>query len=167
MIELSFPIAVEKLQKWMPHRAPMLWIDEVVSVDAHQGQCRIQLRQDALYMSAGQLRVSSFIEWMAQSFGFVRIAQSLCHCKLEEPRPSLMPLTQAYLVAIKNANFQINSSSGLSLDQLLPGTSLLIQIHNIREVGPITLFDSTITLETGGVDSGQVLASASLRVYSV
>ncbi len=147
----NFPIPVKILQNWLPHRSPMLWVDEVLSVDAGQGKCRVQLREDGLYMSGGRVRRSSFIEWMAQSYGFVRIAQSLYQFRADQK-----PLSQAYLVAIKDARIKLD----FAVDKLSPGSSVFVQIFNLREIGPVTLIDSKIVDE-----SDHELASASLRVY--
>jgi predicted hotdog family 3-hydroxylacyl-ACP dehydratase len=72
----QLPLSVKRLEKYLPHRPPMRWIDEVLSVSDNTGICRVIVDKDAHYCnSTGQIRQTAFIEWMAQAYGYIRAAQ--------------------------------------------------------------------------------------------
>ena len=105
----GFPLHVRELEEWIPHRQPMVWIDEVLSADGVQGECLVRLRADALYMGpGGVIRPSSMIEWIAQGYAFVRAAQTKLHLISADIKPK-----RAFLVAITNARFEYLKTPGL------------------------------------------------------
>jgi predicted hotdog family 3-hydroxylacyl-ACP dehydratase len=80
----------------VPHAPPMLWIDEIVEHGDESIVCRVTLREEHVFLDAGQAESVVVVELMAQSVAaFVGLADKL---KGDVPRPG-------YLVAIPAARF--------------------------------------------------------------
>lgn len=135
----------------LPHRPPFIWIDEVLEVTLDGGSCAITLASDASYMGPNGLRRSSFLEFMAQGFGYIRAAQAESGLLPGKSAP-----TKAFLVSIQDGVFSETASLAPSA-----GTRLTIEISGFREVGPITLFGAIVK-----APSGDVLVQARLKVFS-
>jgi predicted hotdog family 3-hydroxylacyl-ACP dehydratase len=136
----------------LPHRPPFVWIDEIVEVAADHGVCAVELKSDGLYFGPEGLRASSFLEFMAQGFGYLRAAQSVTGLFPDRPPP-----TKAFLVSIQDAVYATDPA----VLRPASGTRLRIEISGVREVGPITLFAAVVRDA-----SGTELVRARLKVFS-
>lgn len=128
-------IPVKEIEKFLPHRLPMVWIDEVVNFAEKSGQCRLRLKADALYMDQAGLRPTSCLEFIAQAYGFI----SVCH-HIYILDPNSKPLSKAFLASIKDAKLPDENT----LKQLHPGDVITISIDGVRQMGPIVLFNGRI-----------------------
>lgn len=149
----SFPIDVRELEEWIPHRPPMLWISEVSWADATSGECvaRIEPEGHALGKD-GIMRSSSMIEWIAQSYAFVRAAQALTGAGPAHAKPK-----RVFLVAINDARFEYLDRPGL-----LDGeNSFRVRVKTDRELGPLSLVEGKVLSR-----SGELLASAKLKLFA-
>ncbi len=150
-MKLIYPVAVSEFADYVPHRPPMVWIDEVLSATQEKGECRIVLKKNALYWSEDGLSASSCIEWVAQGFAYVRSAY-LIELDLGETSKA----REAMLVGIRNAEF--------SFDPLDPeihsAQELRVFVHNFREFGPIISLSGEVRLL-----NGRLLMKSDLRVY--
>ena len=137
----------------MPHRAPMLWIDSVISWTAEGGCCQTMLKDSPLLFNSDKhLRPAMLIELMAQSFGFVRAAQ----IQSTASELAAASLKKAFLAAFSNAILP----SGKTLTSIHPGDVVDIFVSDFRELHPLTLFKGCVR-DSAGI----VLATASLKVY--
>jgi predicted hotdog family 3-hydroxylacyl-ACP dehydratase len=148
---INFPLPIYKLARYVPHRQPMIWVDEVTRASEQDGECRVILKADSLYMDGEFIRPTSFVEWMAQSFAFVRATLAHRH-HVDLARP----VTEAFLVGIRDAKFEIDPTS-IRLGEV---PSLLVRVSNFRNFGPIISFDGEVILE-----SGARVMKASIKVY--
>ncbi len=122
-----------------------------MSVTAESGVCTVVLEPGALYLGAAGLRRSSYLEFMAQAFGYVRAAQSASGYFPERPAPK-----KAFLVSIQDAVYTDEENLAPPI-----GTRLRIEITGIREIGAITLFAAAVAAE-----DGRALVRARLKVFS-
>lgn len=152
---LDLPIPTLRLAEWLPHRPPMVWIDEVMAFDQKSGEARLCLVEDAHYMDEKGLRPASLIELIAQSFGYVHVCQKLELARAGKPS---VPVTKAFLCGIRDAQF----SDSLLSSPPQAGTRLVIRVGNIKTFGPIQSIDGQVCL----ADSGEEIASANLKVFS-
>jgi len=144
-------IAAPEIQKYIPHRPPMVWIDWVTAYGPSAGECIVDIKEDALYMSPDGLRQSSLIEFIAQTYGFVWI----CHVT-RNLDPTSKGMSVAMLAAFKDVKFAPPSV----LRKVKAGDSLVCKISGIRNMGPITGFRGQVLLgET-------ILAEAQMRTFS-
>ena len=71
---------ISEVLAYAPHRAPMVWVDEVISFsdNAQGGECLIKIKSEGHYMGPKGLRASSCVEFIAQSYGsrFLTFAMS-------------------------------------------------------------------------------------------
>lgn len=141
------PVPTSELADWLPHRPPMVWIDDVVQCDDDIGECTVRLKDDGLYFSEEGLRATSLVEFIAQSFGYISACRSR---ESGETRKT----SKAFLVSIGSAEFGDST-------QVRAGDVLRVRISNVKRIGPITLFDGQVLLA-----SGSVLGKASLKVYA-
>jgi hypothetical protein len=123
-------------------------VNEVREVNPEGGTCAMTVDPGGHYCDEEGLRVSSFIELMAQSFGYVRAAQLRFGLITGQTPP-----TRAYLVAVQDAVFREISAR--------PGDTLEIRVSDFREFGAITAFKASVSC-----DSGANLATASLKIFS-
>lgn len=142
-------INTSELQDSLPHRAPMVWIDEVGETTDTGGECFVTLKPDGLYFSEGQLRSTSCIEFLAQGFGY----QASAHI-IRSGQPPASQKQRAFLVAVTQANLH-------DVSTVKAGDRLLITVGNVKHVGPITLFAGKVTTSTG-----LLLCDANLKVFS-
>jgi predicted hotdog family 3-hydroxylacyl-ACP dehydratase len=135
-------IRLEEVLERAPHRPPMVWIDEIVSLEPPE--CVVVLREDAHYMSADGLRASSCIEFIAQSLGYTSLAKSS------------QPLKRAYLAALRDVRF----AEPAVFRALRPGSRLHVHISSVRHFGDLCMLDGRVThCETE-------LCRAQLKVFS-
>jgi predicted hotdog family 3-hydroxylacyl-ACP dehydratase len=139
-------VPVAELEAWLPHRAPMVWIDDVVSASKDGGECRVKVKSAALYMSEGKPRPSSYIEFIAQAFGFTsaRFARSCGESVLTPKKAFLVSVTRCELFSKVTSPKEVR-----------------VLISNVKPVGPIILFDGEVRDE-----NESLLCKASLKVYS-
>jgi predicted hotdog family 3-hydroxylacyl-ACP dehydratase len=91
---MSFPPITELL----PHRPPMLWVDEVLWHQGHEIRCALRIRADHVFVVAGVVEPVVSVEWMAQAVG----ALVGLHDRSESVRPR-----PGYLIAIPEAEFAV------------------------------------------------------------
>jgi len=147
---MTLPIRVQDIEKYLPHRPPMVWIDEVLEFAEKAGQCRVRLKADGHYMSAEGLRATSFIEFIAQAYGFI----SVCH-HIYILDPNSKPLSKAFLASLKD----VELPSAETLKELKAGDELLISISGVRQMGPIVLFNGTVRC------GDRILCEAQMKVF--
>lgn len=128
-------VPIQDIFQYLPHRPPMVWIDEVVEFAEKHGKCRVTLKADGLYMDTEGLRPTSCLEFIAQSYGFI----SVCH-HIYILDPNSKPLSKAFLASMKDA--ELPSPSTLS--QVKPGDVITITIAGVRQMGPIVLFNGVV-----------------------
>lgn len=51
---------------YLPHRPPMVFIDEIVSVTDTRGECRTTIKPDCVFAIDGQVHPTAMIEFVAQ-----------------------------------------------------------------------------------------------------
>jgi len=143
-------VPVQTVEAYLPHRPPMVWIDDVLSYSEKQGHCRIRLKAEGLYMEGDTLRASSCLEFIAQAYGFI----SVCH-HIYIMDPDSKPLSKAFLASIKDA--QLPSPEILS--SLRAGTELTIHIDGVRAMGPIVMFRGKI------MQDDRTICEAQMKVF--
>lgn len=89
---MSFP----PIEQLLPHRPPMLWLDEVVDHEGDEVRCRLTVRESHVFVEDGAVEPIVSIEWMAQTVGTL--------VGLYDRKRSLAP-RPGYLIAIPEAEF--------------------------------------------------------------
>ena len=129
----------------------MVWVDKVLEVSGTHGECLVVLKKDALYMDGEDIRPAAFIEWVAQSFAYVRSAHFEQSGDVKRARVS-----EAFLVGIKDAEILFKKGEA----EVRQAKSLRIVVDQFRELGPISMVRGQVFLE-----SGRCLMRGNLRVY--
>lgn len=147
---VQFPVSSSEFSAIVPHQPPMVWVDQVVSATRDDGECRVQLKKDALYFEDGTLLLGAGIEWIAQTYAYSRTAY-FADQNLPQPDVEL-----AFLVAIRKAQFLVKPDD----PELVSAKDLLVRVNQFRSMGPLTMFDGEVFLP-----SGRTMMKAHLRVY--
>jgi predicted hotdog family 3-hydroxylacyl-ACP dehydratase len=150
-MKLEYPIPVSRFAEYVPHRPPMVWIDDVLSAGQSDGECRVRIDREALYMGGDRINPLSCVEWIAQGFAYVRAA-----FLAGEGRPEDARTREAFLVGLRNVEFFFKPED----EEVAEAGELRIRVQGFREYGPITLIDGEVRLP-----SGRVLMRGNLRVY--
>ncbi len=115
-------ISAREIQHYIPHRPPMVWIDEVIDYSADGGECLVHLKTRSLYLSPRGLRAPSCLEFIAQAYGFCWIAYVT-----RVQNPGAAPMSRAFLAAFKDARF----AAPARLAQVKAGDTL-----TVKNLGP-------------------------------
>lgn len=91
---MTFPAIAELL----PHRPPMLWLDQVVAREGDAIHCRLTVREEHVFVSAGEVEPLVSVEWMAQAVG--ALVGLFDRAREQAPRPG-------YLIAVPEASFSV------------------------------------------------------------
>jgi predicted hotdog family 3-hydroxylacyl-ACP dehydratase len=141
------PIATQDLFNIVPHRPPMVWIDNVVECHDKGGAATTVLKKDGLYLTDGKLRESVAVELIAQTYAF-------CNAAYLRGAKSLEVATKrAFLAAIKD--FKV-----VSWPDLPDGAELRTHVVKDRQFGPITLIHGNVYYKD------QLLATGELKVFA-
>lgn len=143
-------VPVATIERYLPHRPPMVWIDDVLSFSEKQGHCRVRLKSDGLYMDTDGLRPTAFIEFIAQAYGFM----SVCH-HIYIMDPNSKPLTKAFLASIKEAKLPQQNE----LANIGAGDELVITINGVRQRGSIVMFKGIVSC------GERLLCEAEMKVF--
>ena len=132
---INFPVNVAQMRAILPHRPPMVWIDEVLSGSHEGGICRTIPSQENLYFNSGTFLKYTGIELVAQAFGFSRGIFEL------SKNPGAAEPARAFLVGIRTTHMRtIPADTG----------SLLIETKLFRELPPLLLVDGIVRSEATG-----------------
>ena len=149
-MKITRTIPVVEVEKYLPHRPPMVWIDDVLSFSEKEGECRLRLKADGHYMDQEVLRPTAFLEFIAQAYGFI----SVCH-HIHILDPNSKPLRKAFLASIKEAALPTTEV----LRTLKAGDTLNVTIDGVRQMGPIVLFTGRVKC------ADQLLCEAQMKVF--
>lgn len=114
----------------------MVWVDYVVSYGPTEGECIVNVKSDAHYMSEGGMRASACVEFIAQAYGFMSIVYRV------KMKPDSAPLKKAFLASIGNAGF----ADAATMARVKAGDELRVKISSARERGAITAFKGSVLL---------------------
>ena len=139
--------STQNLLGFLPHQGDMIWIDYVIESHDTGGTCLVIVNKYKHYFGEEELRQSSFIEWMAQGFGFLNAL------KVKQGKAAQGAVTNAFLVGFNNVTF----------GQILPQESeeLLIITNATRSIGPITYIEGKVQSK----ESGIVYCEALLKLF--
>jgi predicted hotdog family 3-hydroxylacyl-ACP dehydratase len=130
----KLPLPTSELAHVLPHRAPMLWVDEVIEVSEKGGTAAVHMKAGAHYFDgAGNLRPTSPVEWMAQAYGFISATMMLHGLVPSKPSPK-----RAFFAHMKNIVYHAP----------LPNSgTLLVQMELEREMGPLSLVKGRVVTQ--------------------
>lgn len=142
----QFPVSVGELRTYLPHRPPMVWVDEVLSTARGEnglaGTVKIELRRDrSFFDAAGSLRPSAVVEWIAQGYGFAKA------CRRREDGFGLAGFGRAFLVAISNCDVDLSGIEGQP--------AVLVHVSEVREMHPAYIVDGRVTSLDGAREFGR------------
>lgn len=133
----------------VPHRPPLVWVDEIIHFDATSGEAAVDIKPGAYFLGPDGLRASSCLEFIAQAYGYCSVAYG----RLQNP--DAPPLKRAFLASFKDAVF--TESARMAAVKI--GDRVHARFSGVRHIGPITMFNGEV-LHYGGV-----LCSAQLKVF--
>jgi predicted hotdog family 3-hydroxylacyl-ACP dehydratase len=134
-------MSLPRIEELLPHRAPMLWIDEVTWHEGDSIRCALCIR-DQVFVMNGEVEPVISIEWMAQTVG--ALVGLYDRSQQQTPRPG-------YLIAVPEAEF--------SVERFLVGD--VLDLHASRTWGDSTMASFEARVERGG----KTAARAQLSVY--
>ena len=130
------------IEELMPHRDPMLWVDEVVAREEEAVHCRLTLRDSHVFVHEGSVEPVVAIEFMAQAIA------ALVGLRDRQKNENIRP---GYLIAIPEARFEVDTFSvGQTLD-----------LHVKRVWGD----DELASFECRVEHQGALAAQAQISVY--
>jgi predicted hotdog family 3-hydroxylacyl-ACP dehydratase len=152
--DIRFPVSTLQLQEYLPHRPPMVWVDEVIHCGVGpngllSGTCKVKLSGDRHFFSAnGTIRASALIEWIAQSYGFAKA------CQQYALSDQAVGLRKAYLVGITECEVNI---SGIEEED-----AVLVQIEESHALVPAYIVDGKVT----SADGQKIFGTARIKTFA-
>jgi predicted hotdog family 3-hydroxylacyl-ACP dehydratase len=140
---------LSEILPFVPHRPPMVWVDEIVKFDESSGECRVTIKKDAHFLGPDGLRPSSCLEFIAQAYGYC----SMAYTRMKEPESG--PLKRAFLASFKDATFTTPDLMG----RVKEGDQLQIKFFGVRQIGPITMFNGQ------ALHDGEILCETQMKVF--
>jgi predicted hotdog family 3-hydroxylacyl-ACP dehydratase len=145
MTSMSTDVPVAEL---VPHKPPMLWIDEVLAFSAEEITCRVTLRDEHVFLDDGAAESVVVVELMAQAVAAqVGLADRQ---RGDSPRPG-------YLVAIPEATFFAPEvRRGQVIDLVCSrrfGDAAIASFACRAEVGGQTIAEAIINVVRPGAES--------------
>ncbi len=135
---MSFP----HIETLVAHRAPMLWIDEVLAVEPEAVHCRLTIRNDHLFVHEGKVEALVAVEWMAQSIA--ALVGTRDRAQDQDVRPG-------YLIAVPEACFEVEAFA--------PGDVLDLFARRVWGDDELASFECRVERES------VVAATATISVY--
>jgi predicted hotdog family 3-hydroxylacyl-ACP dehydratase len=112
----------------LPHRAPMIWIDEMVVATSDMGIAQTVLKDGELYFDKGEFYPSAYIELIAQAYAYSMAING------QENNQKLMG---CYLTTIDKMNV-------LSPRKPKTGERLIIKVETIRNLHPAYVLSGSV-----------------------
>jgi predicted hotdog family 3-hydroxylacyl-ACP dehydratase len=135
---LGFP----PVRELVPHRGPMLLLDEVVASGPDFAACRVVIRPDSTFVEGGRVPGLVAVEYMAQTVA--------AYAGLKA-RGQGQPVRIGYLLGTRELSLEI--------DEFQVGDDLLIEVRHQFGDEIIGAFDCTVRCR------GRIVASGCLNVY--
>lgn len=136
-------INTTELKGFLPHRDEMVWVDHVISPT----ECLVKADQKKHYFTGEYVRQSSFIEWIAQSYGFCRAYEK----KISGDESGL---SAAYMVSFNKVKFSEQSIK----DQ----EEVFIEVSLSDKMGAISIVNGKVYSK----DKDIIYCEASVKLYS-
>ena len=133
--------AIEQL---IPHRAPMRWIDALTDCTETTARATVCLDETSFAVADGRVLETAFVECVAQTMAAALGRRLAAGGKTGAAN-------QGMLAAV--SNFKI-------LSRPSPGKTLVIEVRELKRLGPMLLITGTISCE------GQLIASGELSFYA-
>jgi predicted hotdog family 3-hydroxylacyl-ACP dehydratase len=131
----------------IPHRPPMVWVDEILEFSEVGGRCALNLKNGGLYLEQGYLRPSAGIEILAQAYAF---------CKASYQKQQNIPHDtnqKAFLATVKDYKV-------FNWPKLKAGDRVTTTVAQSRQFGPITIIKGQVFF------AEQMIASGELKVFA-
>jgi hypothetical protein len=100
LVGLTLPISTKWIASFMPHRPPAIWVDEIISFDSRGGRGRVFLDPSAHYFDETELRQSSLVEFVAQSYGYCFVLSEIFNNK------QISNVSQTMIAEIRNVKYE-------------------------------------------------------------
>ncbi len=155
--KMQCPLSVEHLKPFLPHRSSAIWIQRLTQFAYRKGKAEVDLDLQSSLFSNAQLRESTCIELVAQTYGYAKAAYEISILDVNNPTEKA---NKTLIAEIRNADFYFNREN----DQLIAnarseGIPLLIEAQCTHEFGPIKVVRGTVQLKD------TVLAELSLKAF--
>lgn len=115
------------MEALLPHRAPMILLDDVCSCDEVRIECRVTLTEDSPFVVAGRVRSTIGVEYMAQCAAAWVGLQSLNRKE---------PVRVGYLIGARAVS--------LAIDHFLVGDELRVEAARVWGQDTLAVFECAV-----------------------
>ncbi len=146
-------VPTSELHAYLPHRPPMIWVDEVISYanagKGPHGICRVDIGRDRGFRGGdGKIRTSAIVEWIAQGYGYVKAANRRAEGF------GTAGFGRAFLVGITDCDVDLSSLS--EADQ-----AVHVHVRELRDMHPAYVVEGKVT----SVDGARHFGQARIKVF--
>lgn len=146
----SFPITIEHLRPFLPHRPPAIWIDSMLDVKFNYGKARVIINETANYFGPFGVRESACIEWIAQAYGYVVALSDILDIKHSEK------VSKAFIVEVKDAQFHFRNPQ----INLVKDDEITIEVNCTHDFGLVKVVQGKVFYQE------RLLANLNMKLYS-
>jgi hypothetical protein len=145
---LQFPINVEKIKAFLPHRGSAIWVDTILETKNRYGVGEVVIDFSKSYSDVKGVRETACIEWVAQTYGYTVIANDLTHIA------PMAKVTTTFIAEVKRAVFSFASTP------LQQGDVLKIKAQCSHDFGALKIVHGEV------FHGDKLLASVDITLYS-
>lgn len=145
----SFPIDVAYVKTFLPHDGQAVWIDRIISTEINKGVTETTLKESGTYFVNGFLSESSFIEFVAQSFGYTLAMNDILDIQ------NIKTVTTTLIAEVKDSRFYFNHFENLPQ----AGDCLRIETVQTHDFGALKVVQGRISF------TDQTLATLNMKLY--
>ncbi len=146
----KFPLPIEHLIPFLPHRPPAVWIDGLLETKKDYAKAYVRIRPNAPYKNSLGVCEVACIEWIAQTFGYGMIMNNILQIQL------IKSASRTLIAEIKNLTIH----DGPLLRSLPEDAEIEIAASCAHNFGALKIIEGNVTV------SATLLASAKLTVFS-
>ena len=150
---MTFPVSITEFESFLPHRPPAIWIHQVLDAGLDSGSCAVLYSENAPFAKNNSLLESAYLEWIAQSCGYVSAAQFKFGILTQGS------LKDAFLAAVKK--FEIFDIP----QNLKNGDIFEIHVRSTHKMGPVTVVEGKVYFAKD--NEKKLLAQASLKLFGI
>lgn len=136
---INFPIDVQHLKNFMPHRGNAIWVHRIISCDGEVIKAEVDLDKNGHFLTTNQLRASACIEIIAQAYGYGVVAKDVFGIEVTGRK------SKTLIAEIRDARFFFKDWNNVISEQIQNESSVLsVEARCTHQFGQLRVIKGTV-----------------------